>query len=206
MMNGNTKVLLGFSADTPDEVVEADWNRRTRNVCKPCWELKYYPYGPLVEEFPLLPLTRGEAHERNEFLKEQLAKGTYDSKRAKFFQKEVEGFSLEDFPESHDRLEVERSCSIFGHMCPVFFVNEPFTETGEKRKIGRKIRRPVMLRVVRRDNNQCQLCGRILRDDEIEFDHVIPVSKGGSGEEHNVRVTCIDCNRRKRDKRDPELF
>jgi hypothetical protein len=22
-------------------------------VCKPCWELKYCPYGPLVEFFPL---------------------------------------------------------------------------------------------------------------------------------------------------------
>ncbi len=34
-----------------------------------------------------------------------------------------------------------------------------------------------MLKVVRRDNNQCQICGRILRDNEIEFDHIIPVSK-----------------------------
>ena len=24
-------------------------------VCKPCWELKYCPYGPLVEFFPLSP-------------------------------------------------------------------------------------------------------------------------------------------------------
>ena len=24
-------------------------------VCKPCWELKYCPYGPLVEQFPLFP-------------------------------------------------------------------------------------------------------------------------------------------------------
>jgi hypothetical protein len=23
-------------------------------VCKPCWELKYCPYGPLVEYFPLV--------------------------------------------------------------------------------------------------------------------------------------------------------
>ena len=30
-----------------------DWDRRIQAVCKPCWELKYCPYGPLVEEFPL---------------------------------------------------------------------------------------------------------------------------------------------------------
>ncbi len=29
------------------------WEKRIKAVCKPCWELKYCPYGPLVEEFPL---------------------------------------------------------------------------------------------------------------------------------------------------------
>lgn len=28
------------------------------SVCKPCWELKYCPYGPLVEMFPGPPITR----------------------------------------------------------------------------------------------------------------------------------------------------
>ena len=27
-------------------------NSRLNNICKPCWELKYCPYGPLVEDFP----------------------------------------------------------------------------------------------------------------------------------------------------------
>lgn len=30
-----------------------NWNVRVKAVCKPCWELKYCPYGPLVEKFPL---------------------------------------------------------------------------------------------------------------------------------------------------------
>jgi len=45
-------------------------------------QIKYCPYGPLVEQFPLDP------------------------------------------PD-------ERSCRIFGHHCPVFYVAEPFTETKE---------------------------------------------------------------------------
>jgi hypothetical protein len=32
-----------------------DWRHRVKAVCKPCWELKYCPYGPLVETFPLRP-------------------------------------------------------------------------------------------------------------------------------------------------------
>ena len=30
-----------------------EWKKRVKAVCKPCWELKYCPYGPLVELFPL---------------------------------------------------------------------------------------------------------------------------------------------------------
>jgi hypothetical protein len=31
------------------------WKKRVKAVCKPCWEIKYCPYGPLVETFPLRP-------------------------------------------------------------------------------------------------------------------------------------------------------
>jgi hypothetical protein len=51
------------------------------NVIKPCKELGYCPYGPLVEDFPL----------------------------------------YEDEP-------TEKSCSVFGHDCPVFYVAEPFMD------------------------------------------------------------------------------
>ena len=30
-----------------------DAKRRVKAVCKPCWEIKYCPYGPLIEQFPL---------------------------------------------------------------------------------------------------------------------------------------------------------
>ncbi len=34
-----------------------NWDLRVKAVCKPCWELKYCPYGPLVEEFPVPEFT-----------------------------------------------------------------------------------------------------------------------------------------------------
>ena len=27
-----------------------NWEKRVKAICKPCWELKYCPYGPLVED------------------------------------------------------------------------------------------------------------------------------------------------------------
>jgi len=197
------KIKLGFDPDTDDDIVRKEWDKRTKSVCKPCWELKYCPYGILVEEFPLLPIIRSEAISHNEFLKSQLEKNTYDKEKATLFQKEVEEFDPNDYPESNNPTDVEKKCSVFGHMCPVFFVNEPLTETKEHRRIGRYIPRHIMLRVVRRDNNQCQVCGRILLDNEIEFDHIIPLAKGGSTEEHNLRLTCFDCNRDKSDDYEP---
>ncbi len=205
-MDPYIKHLLGFKPNAPDKIVRRNWEKRTKNICKPCWELKYCPYGPLVEDFPLLPPTRSEAINHNEFLKEQLAKKAYDPQRTKIFKKEVASFNPKEYPEKNDPKDIEKSCSVFGHLCPVFVVNEPFTETREKRKTGRNIPRSIILRVVRRDNNQCQLCGRVLRDDEIEFDHVIPISKGGSTEEYNLRVTCIDCNRSRKNKKDKKLL
>lgn len=197
------KIRLGFSPETPDNEVRKDWEERTKNVCKPCWELKYCPYGVMVEDFPLLPPTRQNAIEHNYFLIEQLKKGAYRGEKKKMFQEQVKKFKPDEYPESHEKEDLEKECSIYGHMCPVFFVNEPFTETKEKRKIGRYIPRHIMLRVVRRDNNQCQICGKILKDDEIEFDHIIPIAKGGSTEEHNLRLTCFDCNRDKSDYFEP---
>jgi hypothetical protein len=200
IINPIIKVLLGFAPETEDEIVQKEWAKRIKNVCKPCWELKYCPYGPMVEEFPLPPIPRKEAIAHNNFLKEQLKKGAYKGKKKAFFEKEVKNFNPNDYPVKLTAAEKERSCSVFGHLCPVFFVNEPLTETAELRRIGRNIPRAVMLRVARRDNNQCQICGKVLRDTEIEFDHIIPISKGGSSEENNIQVTCFDCNRDKSDK------
>lgn len=91
----------------------------------------------------------------------------------------------------------ERECDIFGHICPVFFVNEPLTETSTFRGVTRTISRKTFLRIVRRDNQTCQVCGKILKDDEIRIDHIIPFSKGGPTEESNLRVLCEECNRKK---------
>ncbi len=65
--------------------------------------------------------------------------------------------------------------------------------------MSRYIPAAVKMRVARRDNYMCQEpgCNKVLKDYEIEFDHIIPVSRGGSSEEHNIRVTCLEHNRRK---------
>ena len=48
-----------------------------------------------------------------------------------------------------------------------------------------------------RDRHRCQYCGSARRGDELTFDHVIPVSRGGGKSWNNIVTACIDCNRRK---------
>jgi hypothetical protein len=132
------------------------WKKGVAAVCKPCWELKYCPYGPLVEDFPL--------------------QETRDS----------------------------RSCRIFGHQCPVFYVAEPLTETKELRRVTRTIPQSVQINVILRDGKVCSECGENISPDDVQFDHVIPYSKGGSSDESNIRVLCELCNKKKSNRFEAE--
>lgn len=315
----SVKIRLGYDATEPDEDVYSDWKERTSRVCKPCWELKYCPYGPLVEHSPLLPPLRGGLEEQQEYfrrcletntvgevtaltdhdrqmyeswladeqillqqgfhkftqakrlasaalldsedsqieawiggdlppihiyrapyserqselvaddfepevwreierlaeaqrrhLEEALASGKVDNTgplepvRRLWFERRVAEFVSDEYPEDIPSTFTEASCTIFGHICPVFFAAEEMTETQEERRIGRRhLTFKTMMRIVRRDDYRCQHCFEKLQDNEVEFDHIIPVSKGGSSEEHNLRLTCFDCNRDKSDDYTP---
>jgi hypothetical protein len=48
--------------------------------------------------------------------------------------------------------------------------------------------------VWRRDQGRCVDCGSRER---LEFDHIIPVSRGGSNTARNIELRCEACNRRK---------
>ena len=48
-----------------------------------------------------------------------------------------------------------------------------------------------------RDESTCQYCGRKYRRSELNLDHVVPRSRGGSTTWENVVCSCIACNLRK---------
>ncbi len=48
-----------------------------------------------------------------------------------------------------------------------------------------------------RDGSTCQYCGRRLPRSELNLDHVIPRSRGGSTTWENVVCSCVACNLRK---------
>jgi len=65
-----------------------------------------------------------------------------------------------------------------------------------KRFINRIIPDDVKKAVWKRYLGKCSLCGA---SENLHFDHIIPVTKGGSNNEKNVQILCAQCNLKKSD-------
>jgi len=70
------------------------------------------------------------------------------------------------------------------------FQNMAATEAARREPIPEAVR----LFVWQRDGGKCVKCGS---NELLEFDHIIPIAKGGSSTERNVQLLCEKCNRSK---------
>jgi hypothetical protein len=75
------------------------------------------------------------------------------------------------------------------------FVEEEIEEEIEEpKKRSRRISQRVKDQVWRRDEGKCVECGS---NENLEFDHIIPHSKGGANTYRNIQLLCEQCNRSK---------
>lgn len=58
----------------------------------------------------------------------------------------------------------------------------------------------VKLRAMKRDRFTCTYCGVTGAEAELEIDHIIPVSRGGSHHISNLTTACRSCNQKKGDR------
>jgi hypothetical protein len=70
------------------------------------------------------------------------------------------------------------------------FISPNTDDTYERERITEEMR----VEVWRRDNGRCARCGSRQR---LEFDHIVPVSKGGGTTVRNLELLCELCNRTK---------
>lgn len=73
--------------------------------------------------------------------------------------------------------------------------NEDITITVPiKKRVRRKLPTAIQVAVWERDAGKCVQCGST---EELEFDHIIPLSKGGANTISNIQILCSKCNLRK---------
>lgn len=77
----------------------------------------------------------------------------------------------------------------FNNDLPEYEENEP-----EKKYIRQPIPEDVQIFVWQRDEGRCVKCGS---QENLEYDHIIPLSKGGSNTARNIQLLCEKCNRQK---------
>ena len=76
-----------------------------------------------------------------------------------------------------------------------YFRGSSYSEEAPSER-SRHIPQSVRDAVWRRAGGKCEQCGSRLN---LEFDHIVPFSKGGSNTYRNVQLLCQDCNRHKSD-------
>jgi len=72
-----------------------------------------------------------------------------------------------------------------------------YREGDETDSRSRSISEDTKNQVWNRDKGKCVQCGS---NEKLEFDHIIPFSKGGANTKRNIQLLCEPCNRRKSDK------
>lgn len=78
------------------------------------------------------------------------------------------------------------------------FIEGPFGVGSDPGRLPIAEWRVVRSRIFKRDDYTCGYCGE--RGGRLECDHIIPVSRGGSHDDNNLRTACFKCNRSKHAK------
>ena len=82
-----------------------------------------------------------------------------------------------------------RKLSLFGRFWTAYLSQQGVQRT--------PISEPVKLLVWTRDEGKCVRCGS---SENLHFDHIIPVAKGGGNSENNIQILCEHCNLQKSDR------
>jgi hypothetical protein len=86
------------------------------------------------------------------------------------------------------------TCALAESALELFRANDHASDNASTTRRRELISDETRVFVWRRDAGACVKCGS---QEHLEFDHIIPVVKGGSSTARNLQLLCESCNRRK---------
>lgn len=115
-------------------------------------------------------------------------KGLHYSAEMPFSQEQFRLLILEDYERMLNEVEKEE------RFWATLKQKHDNSDTAEKSSSRPHIPESVRIEVWRRDGGKCTRCGS---REKLEFDHIIPLSRGGSNTARNIELLCEKCNRSK---------
>ena len=76
---------------------------------------------------------------------------------------------------------------------PIISIIQPVKKINKRHSIPKTVKQEVW----QRDNGKCVKCES---KENLEYDHIIPVIKGGANTVRNIQLLCESCNRKKQAK------
>jgi 5-methylcytosine-specific restriction endonuclease McrA len=102
-----------------------------------------------------------------------------------------------------ERSELEAAAALSGRRLPEGVVVVRLLRTIH---VPRRLLRPNRRNLLLRDDHTCQYCGFVGPAAELTVDHIVPMSRGGSGDRwDNLVIACKRCNWRKANHRPGEV-
>jgi 5-methylcytosine-specific restriction endonuclease McrA len=102
-----------------------------------------------------------------------------------------------------ERSELEAAAALSGRRLPEGVVVVRLLRTIH---VPRRLLRPNRRNLLLRDDHTCQYCGFVGAAAELTVDHIVPMSRGGTGDRwDNLVIACKRCNWRKANHRPQEV-
>jgi hypothetical protein len=185
------KVSIEGPAELVDGVITitftVDSGLHTKTIKFPL-HFKNTPVGD--REFAMAAMTSGEPYRINEM------GGNEKSEVWLYRGKTIRAIDMSHLSDEEQKLEVANAVLKHEKRYTQLRRQQEAYARIEHTDAARRERIPddVRLFVWQRDEGKCVRCGGMER---LEFDHIVPVAKGGSNTERNIQLLCEACNRAK---------